>query len=757
MKKLLSIVLALAMLLRLSVPAFATGSTDTVTSTDGGSNTGSHNVTASYTPSAKPDDEAKWGASADSLTGSGTLAQALAAATTNSDVKYIQLQTNVTEATSRYMITDGSFTLDLNGKTISSNGYTITIGNDINNSNSGIDVTFTDSSSGGKVETTSSGYPAITVMCGKVTFTGGSYGCINMSDSGNAVPYAEVTINGGSFTVSSGYAIGNHGGKLTVTGGSFSGDTAVICTTGTNGTTTIKGGTLTGSIHYEGGKLDLSSYNGTTALTDLTVYNFMETVTVGDDTIKLPAGYAFYKSDDENKATVTELTRSIKYAIKSTSGGTTTKYDVTVDSTITNGTVTANPTSAAAGDTITLTVTPATDYELDKLTVTYGDSNTTVTTTAGENNTYTFTMPAGAVAVSATFKSTKVEITGVTVTIDGTEYSSANTSATSPAKIKPDTNSITYTIKGANLDKLPDTFRLTPVSGIDLAKSNLHASGDGASTTGTLDSDKIKIWFPKVTTAFEVTYTLDGSTWVNTGVYYIYDSGTATITGVSIEVKDANGTTVQPSSNVYTIKEGYTVTYTVTGTHLDKGSSQVYVKYASGTITDINKFTWSIATDGNSATREIPTSNFTGTTTAFQIHYSNDKKETWKDTGIYIIYQAETTSVNISWGSMNFTYSDEQVNSADKGWTCDEHANEITVENQGTKAIKAIVAFTKSSTASNITNVSGSFGELNAMTLNATGKHTFTLTLTGKPDGALDGVTIGQVTVTITAAGNTGE
>lgn len=637
MKKLLSIVLALAMLLSLSVPAFAAGSTDTVTSTDGGSNTGSHNVTASYTPSAKPDDEAKWGASADSLTGSGTLAQALAAATTNSDVKYIQLQTDVTEATSYYMITDGSFTLDLNGKTISSNGYTITIGNGINNSNSGIDVTFTDSSSGGKVETTGSGCTAIAVMCGKVTFTGGSYGCISMSASGNAVPYAEVTITGGSFTVSSGYAIVNQGGKLTVTGGSFSGDTADIYTEGPNGTTTIKGGTLTGSIHYEGGKLDLSSYNGTTALTDLTVYNFMETVTVGDDTIKLPAGYAFYKSDDENKATVTELTQKIKYAIKSTSGGTTTKYDVTVDSTITNGTVTANPTSAAAGDTITLTVTPATDYELDKLTVTYGDSNTTVTTTAGENNTYTFTMPAGAVAVSATFKSTKAEITGF-----------------------------------------------------------------------------------------------------------------------SIEVKDANGTTVQPSSNVYTIKEGYTVTYTVTGTHLDKGSGHVYVQYASGITADINKF-WSIATDGNSATREIPTSYFTRTTTAFQIQYSNDKMETWKDTGIYIIYQAETTSVNISWGSMNFTYSDEQVNSADKGWTCDEHANEITVENQGTKAIKATVAFTKSSTASNITNVSGSFGELNAMTLNATGKHTFTLTLTGKPDGALDGVTIGQVTVTITAAGNTGE
>lgn len=760
MKKLLSIVLALAILLSLSVPAFATESTDTVTSTDSNSNTGSHNVTASYTPSAKPDDEAKWGADAEHLTGSGTLAQAFAAAKNSSDVKYIQLQTNVT-ATSGYTITGGKFTLELNGKTISSDSYTINIGDSYTNANSGIEVTFTDSSSGGGVKATTTGAPAITVRCGKVTFDGGNYGLVYMDHNGNGVPYAKVIINGGSFTDTNANAVVNYGGNLTINGGSFTGD---ACAIDTRGTTTIKGGTFTVGaegysrhINYGGGTLDLSDYNGTTPIIDLTVQNNSgSAVTVGTE-VKLPAGYAFYELSDTNKTTVTELASFTKYGItESTSGGTTTKYDVTVDSAITNGTVTANPTSAAAGDTITLTVTPATDYALDKLTVTYGDNNTTVTTTAGENNTYTFTMPAGAVTVSATFKSTKVEITGVTVTIDGTEYNSANTSATSPAKITPDTNSITYTIKGANLDKLPDTFRLMPASWIGLTKDNLHASGDGASATGTIDSDQIKTWISKETTAFEVTYTLDGSTWVNTGVYYVYDSGTATITGISIEVKDANGTTVQPSSNVYTIKEGYTVTYTVTGTHLDKGSSQVYVKYASGTITDIDNITWNIAADGNSATREIPAGNFTGTTTAFQIQYSNDKKETWEDSGIYIIYQAETTSVNISWGSMNFTYSDEQVNSADKGWTCDEHANEITVENQGTKAITATVTFTKSSTASNITNVSGNVDKTTAK-LAKDESETFTLTLTGKPDGALDGVTIGQVTVTITAAGNTGE
>ncbi len=74
-----------------------------------------------------------------------------------------------------------------------------------------------------------------------------------------------------------------------------------------------------------------------------------------------------------------------------------TKYNVTVSST-TNGSVTAEPTSAEAGTTITLTVTPAGGYVLDALTVTDASSNTI------EVADDKFTMPASDVTVSATFK-----------------------------------------------------------------------------------------------------------------------------------------------------------------------------------------------------------------------------------------------------------------------------------------------------------------------------------------------------------------
>lgn len=77
-------------------------------------------------------------------------------------------------------------------------------------------------------------------------------------------------------------------------------------------------------------------------------------------------------------------------------------YDIDIASGLTNGTVKANVSSAEEGDTVTLTVTPATGYVLSTLTVTDADDNT-VSTTAKSNGTYTFTMPDADVEVTATF------------------------------------------------------------------------------------------------------------------------------------------------------------------------------------------------------------------------------------------------------------------------------------------------------------------------------------------------------------------
>ena len=82
-----------------------------------------------------------------------------------------------------------------------------------------------------------------------------------------------------------------------------------------------------------------------------------------------------------------------------------TYYTVTVDPNITNGSVEPDKTQAVAGETVALTVTPATGYELETLTCT-AEGGETVTI---ENN--QFVMPAANVTINATFKAIDYTIT----------------------------------------------------------------------------------------------------------------------------------------------------------------------------------------------------------------------------------------------------------------------------------------------------------------------------------------------------------
>ena len=80
-----------------------------------------------------------------------------------------------------------------------------------------------------------------------------------------------------------------------------------------------------------------------------------------------------------------------------------TTYAITVAEGLENGSVVADPAEAAEGAKVTLTITPADGYELDVLSVKNGEEDVEVA------EDYTFTMPAAAVAISATFKEKAVE------------------------------------------------------------------------------------------------------------------------------------------------------------------------------------------------------------------------------------------------------------------------------------------------------------------------------------------------------------
>lgn len=96
-------------------------------------------------------------------------------------------------------------------------------------------------------------------------------------------------------------------------------------------------------------------------------------------------------------------------------------YDVTVSDSIDNGTVTSDKATATQGETVTLTVTPGDGYELDTLTVTDADNGTvTATQDSTDSSKYTFTMPAKAVTVNATFVAPTTNTPTYTVTIPAT-------------------------------------------------------------------------------------------------------------------------------------------------------------------------------------------------------------------------------------------------------------------------------------------------------------------------------------------------
>lgn len=97
-----------------------------------------------------------------------------------------------------------------------------------------------------------------------------------------------------------------------------------------------------------------------------------------------------------------------------------TVYTITVNEYIQNGSVSVSATSAEEGTTITLTATPADDYELEEYIVTRADNNVELNVTDNK-----FTMPAANVSVTATFKA----VTGGEPTPDageGVTYTFAN-------------------------------------------------------------------------------------------------------------------------------------------------------------------------------------------------------------------------------------------------------------------------------------------------------------------------------------------
>ena len=139
-----------------------------------------------------------------------------------------------------------------------------------------------------------------------------------------------------------------------------------------------------------------------------------------------------------NPSTSTPLTTA-NTSITITHNGQTTSQSITVNPlytitlvTMTHGSVTASTASAVAGASVTLTISPDNGYQLNTITVTNTTTNQPVTL-SGSGNTRTFTMPASAVTVNATFVAASTKT--YKLTIDASSFNTNSYDANNNEKI----------------------------------------------------------------------------------------------------------------------------------------------------------------------------------------------------------------------------------------------------------------------------------------------------------------------------------
>ena len=198
-------------------------------------------------------------------------------------------------------------------------------------------------------------------------------------------------------------------------------------------------------------------------------------------------------------------------------------YTITVAETQ-NGTVEA-PATAQYGQEVTVTVNPATGYEIETLTYTVeGSEPVTI-----ENN--TFLMPAANVTINATFKAIDYTIT-VAQTQNGTveapttaQYGQEVTVTVNPAT-GYEIETLTYTVEGSEPVTIENNMFLMPAANVTINatfKANTNTLGD-VNGDGEVNTVDITILY---------NYILNGNT---EGMVYGDQDGDGSITAVDITV-----------------------------------------------------------------------------------------------------------------------------------------------------------------------------------------------------------------------------
>ena len=260
-----------------------------------------------------------------------------------------------------------------------------------------------------------SGSGSLTATGGAAEFFSGGIGVAGeLSVSGSV----SLTGNGGASDDKS-YGV-MAGRDIHVIGGSLTGNGGVAGNKSYGMYVTAIDGPAAGGIKFSGG---VAIAHGETD-----AFNIVPTINSEFTNAKVWYGESEDAADTAGAKEISELTNNYnqKY-IKVADPAEITAYTITVAHTE-NGTVEADVPEARKGETVTLTVTPATGYELDTLSVEDSDSEDV------EINENKFTMPESDITVKATFKKVYDVFVGGTGMEDGTYLASG---ASETAKKKP--------------------------------------------------------------------------------------------------------------------------------------------------------------------------------------------------------------------------------------------------------------------------------------------------------------------------------
>ena len=386
-------------------------------------------------------------------------------------------------------------------------------------------------------------------------------------------------------------------------------------------------------------------------------------------------------------------------------------YTVTVDENIANGTVRADKTTGVTkGETVKLTVTPAEGYKLTDLTVT--NTATGEPVTVSENN--TFVMPESNVTVTAAFEKVYT-IEAIAVYGNGTVTANMTTAAegeTVTVTFTPNAGYALFEQRAYNPNNSSDRVELTP--GTEANTYTFQMPAFDVRVVGHIVKDgkaRNDLYFDN-----------GGNTaWTDVSAHFYTNTGHL-IDSVSLTMAEGG---------IYTLPEGAVI------------PNLAY-----------NVFFYNNA--DSTASLDIPTDDnnmFTlGTTTNEYGQYEG----TWS---VYTPSQPPVgvTSAEIVWGSLSFTYTDGE-NGAEGAWSNDgtDGAGTVTVKNTGDNTFSAQPVYTAEADYDEI--IAGFYKSEEPESPTSMGyplaseeSITFLLKLFNQPEKAIPaGTKIGTVTIRIT-------